>query len=208
MNPLDMINQVITTSSNVFSELQMNSNTIKNNQSDEYFNNKSGRENTSNFLNNLMINDSLEYSKSNTHLISDISTKRQNNDKSKISNEYNDTENFNGLNITINEYEDMSKINNNNNTKKINKNKQISYHKQSINENKENVDTNSNEKRNSNNSSVMNNNKKVTKEGRTITNQNEILTQNSTSQGENIVTKVKYFNSGQNSPENQKEIIH
>ena len=30
MNPLDMINQVITTSSNVFSELQMNSNTIKN----------------------------------------------------------------------------------------------------------------------------------------------------------------------------------
>ena len=50
MNPLDMINQVITTSSNVFSELQMNSNTIKNNQSDEYFNNKSGRENTSNFL--------------------------------------------------------------------------------------------------------------------------------------------------------------
>ena len=207
MNPLDMINQVITTSSNVFSELQMNSNTIKNNQSDEYFNNKSGRENTSNFLNNLMINDSLEYSKSNTHLISDISTKRQNNDKSKSVNEYNDTENFNGLNITINEYEDMSKINNNNNTKKINKNKQISYHKQSINENKENVDTNSNEKRNSNNSSVMNNNKKVTKEGRTITNQNEILTQNSTSQGENIVTKVKYFNSGQNSPENQKEII-
>ena len=208
MNPLDMINQVITTSSNVFSELQINSNTMKNNQSDEYFNNKSGGENTSNFLNNLMINDSLEYSKTNTHLVSDISTKRQNNDKSKNSNEYNDTGNFNGLNITINEYDELNKNNNNSNTKKVNKNKQISYHKQSINENKENIDTNSNEKRNSNNSSVMNNNnKKVTKEGRTITNQNEILTQNSTSQGENIVTKVKYFNSAQNSPENQKEVI-
>ena len=207
MNPLDMINQVITTSSNVFSELQMNSNTMKNNQSDEYFNNKSGRENTSNFLNNLMINDSLEYSKSNTHLISDISTKRQNNDKTKSSNEYNDAGNFNGLNITINEYEDMNKNNNNTNSKKINKNKQISYHKQNINENKENVDTNSNEKRSSINSSMMNNNKKITKEGRTITNQNEILTQNSTSQGENIITKVKYFNSAQNSPENQREVI-
>ena len=206
MNPLDMINQVITTSSNIFSEIQMNSNTMKNNQSDDYFNNKSGRENTSNFLNNLIINESLEYSKSNTHLISEISTIRQNNDKTKGSNDINDIPNFNGLNITINEYDDIDK-NNNNNTKKINKNKQISYHKQNVNENKENVDTNSNEKRNSINSSMMNNNKKIIKEGRTITNQNEILTQNSTSQGENIVTKVRYFNSAQNSLENQKEVI-
>ena len=209
MNPLDMINQVITTSSNVFSELQMNSNTIKNNQSDEYFNNKSGRENMSN-LNNLMINDSLEYSKSNTHLISDISTKRNNNDKTKSSNDYNDISNFNGLNITINEYEDNYKNNNNSNIKKSIKNKQLSYHKQNINENKENLNTNSNEKRssiNSGNSSMINNNKKISKEGGTITNQNEIITQNSTSQGENIITKIKYYNSAQTSPENQKEMI-
>ena len=66
MNPLEMINQVITTSSNVFSELQINSNNNRSRQSDDYFNNKSGAENLSN-INNLMINDSLEYSKTNTH---------------------------------------------------------------------------------------------------------------------------------------------
>lgn len=90
-------------------------------------------------LNNLMINDSLEYSKSNTHLISDISTKRNNNDKTKSSNDYNDISNFNGLNITINEYEDNYKNNNNSNIKKSIKNKQLSYHKQNINENKKKI---------------------------------------------------------------------
>ena len=48
MNPLEMINQVITTSSNVFSELQINSNNNRSNQSDDYFNNKSGTDNLSN----------------------------------------------------------------------------------------------------------------------------------------------------------------
>ena len=205
MNPLDMINQVITTSSNVFSELQINSNRNNNNQSDEYFNNKSGAENTSN-LNNLMINDSLEYSKTNTHLISDISTKRQNNEKTKSSNEYVDSNNYNGLNITINEYEDTNKNSNNTNSKKLNNNKQLSYHKQNLNENKENINTNSNDKRYSINSPMLNN-KKVSKEGRTSTNQNEVLTQNSTSQGDNIISKVKYYNAAPNPPDSQREKI-
>ena len=208
MNPLEMINQVITTSSNIFSELQINSNNNKSNQSDEYFNNKSGRENLSN-LNNLMINDSLEYSKTNTHVASEVSSKRQNNDKSKISNEYIDTNNYNGLNITINEYEENNKNNNTNNTnnKKSNKIKNLSYHKQNSSENKENNNSNYNEKSyistNNNNSAL---NKKVSG-GRTTTNQNELLTQNSTSQGENIVTKAKYYNAGPNLPDFQKERI-
>ena len=205
MNPLDMINQVITTSSNVFSELQVNSIRNNNNQSDEYFNNKSGVENTSN-LNNIMINDSLEYSKTNTHLISDISTKRQNNEKTKSSNEYVDSNNYNGLNITINEYEDTNKNSNNTNSKKLNKNKQLSYHKPNLNENKENINTNSNDKRNSINSPMFNN-KKISKEGRNTTNQNEILTQNSTSQGDNIITKTKYYNVAPNPPDSQREKI-
>ena len=205
MNPLDMINQVITTSSNVFSELQVNSIRNNNNQSDEYFNNKSGVENTSN-LNNIMINDSLEYSKTNTHLISDISTKRQNNEKTKSSNEYVDSNNYNGLNITINEYEDTNKNSNNTNSKKLNKNKQLSYHKPNLNENKENINTNSNDKRNSINSPMFNN-KKLSKEGRNTTNQNEILTQNSTSQGDNIITKTKYYNVAPNPPDSQREKI-
>ena len=208
MNPLEMINQVITTSSNVFSELQINSNNNRSNQSDDYFNNKSGTDNLSN-LNNLMINDSLEYSKTNTHLISDASTKRQYNEKSN-NNENIDINNI-GLNITINEYEDTDKninnINNNTNSKKKNKNKQLLYHKQNISENKENI--NSNEKRKSNmstnNNSVLNNIKKISGIGNTSPNQNEQLTQNSTSQGENIITKVKYYNAGPSLPENQKE---
>ena len=206
MNPLDMINQVITTSSNVFSELHINSNTIKNNQSDEYFNNKSGRENTSN-LNNLMINDSLEYSKTNTHLVSDISSKRQNNEKTKSSNECVDSNNFNGLNITINEYEEANKNNSDTNSKKLNKNKQLSYHKQNLNENKENININSNDKRNSISNTPMLNNKKISKEGRTTTNQNELLTQNSTSQGDNIITKIKYYNAAPDQPDYQREKI-
>ena len=98
MNPLDMINQVITTSSMVFSELQINSNNNRTNQSDEYFNNKSGRENIST-INNLMINDSLEYSKTNTHIISDISSKNQINDKIKTNTKNIENNNQNGLNI-------------------------------------------------------------------------------------------------------------
>ena len=205
MNPLEMINQVITTSSNVFSELQMNSNNNKSNQSDEYFNNKSGRENLSN-LNNLMINDSLEYSKTNTHIVSDVSTKRQNNEKSKSSYEFNDTNNYNGLNITINEYEENNK--NNNTNKKKSKIKNLSYHKQNSSENKENNNSNSNDKSyiytNNNNSAL---NKNISGGGRTTTNQNELLTQNSTSQGENIVTKAKYYNAAPNLPDYQKERI-
>ena len=208
MNPLDMINQVITTSSNVFSELQINSNNNRSNQSDDYFNNLSGRENSSN-LNNLMINDSLEYSKTNTHVVSDISSRRQIIDKSKIINEFNDNT-TNGLNITINEYEEMN--NNNKNNNKIYKNKQISYHKQNLGGGKENINSNSNKKRNSiisNNSNklIINNNKKISGGGPTFTNQNELLTQNSTSQGENIITKIKYYNAAPNQPESQRERI-
>ena len=206
MNPLEMINQVITTSSNVFSELQINSNNNRSNQSDDYFNNKSGTDNLSN-LNNLMINDSLEYSKTNTHIVSDVSTKRQNNEKSKSSYEFNDTNNYIGLNITINEYDENNK-NNNTNKKKSTKIKNLSYHKQNSSENKENNNSNSNDKSyiytNNNNSAL---NKNISGGGRTTTNQNELLTQNSTSQGENIVTKAKYYNAAPNLPDYQKERI-
>jgi len=56
-----------------------------------------------------------------------------------------------------------------------------------------------------NNNSVLNNIKKISGIGNTSPNQNEQLTQNSTSQGENIITKVKYYNAGPSLPENQKE---
>ena len=211
MNPLDMINQIITTSnnSNIFSELRMNTNNNKNSQTDENLNSRSARENMSS-LNNLMINDSLEYSKTNTHVVSEISSKRQNNEKSKISNECMDFDNLNGLNITINEYDDMNKITNNN--KSGNKNKQqLSYHKQNANGNKENINSNSNNKSNNginiyNDNSTLNNSKKIS-EKRITTIQNELLTQNSSSQGENIVTKIKYFKSGPNQKEDYKERI-
>ena len=203
MNPLDMINQVITTSSNVFSELQMNTNNAKNNQSDDYFN-KSGRDNLSN-LNNLMINDSLEYSKTNTHVVSGVS-EIQNNEKTKSSNEYLDSNNLNGLNITINEYDDNGKINNSSNNKKINKNLPLSYHKPNLNENKENNNYNSNEKRNnSNNNSIIKNGKK-TIGGIMSTNKNDRITQNSTQEGE-IITKSKYYNAEPNQSDSKKERI-
>ena len=205
MNPLDMINQVITTSSMVFSELQINSNNNRTNQSDEYFNNKSGRENIST-INNLMINDSLEYSKTNTHIISDISSKNQINDKIKTNTKNIENNNQNGLNITINEYEEIKNNNNNSNNNNLNRNKQIIYHKQNPNENKENVNLNTIENRN-NIINKIDNNKKILGGGTSNTNQNDILTQNSTSQGENVITKIKYFNAAPNLPELQKERI-
>ena len=221
MNPLEMINQVITTSnnSNIFSELQINTNNNKNTQSDDE-NNNTIQENNSN-INNIILNDSLEYSKSNAHIISEPSNKKKKNDKGESNKkEYIDIDNINGLNITINEYEDNNKkneeIKNNNNN-----NHRLSYHNKQNNQNnqaniqsnKENIINNNNiiSKRNSNmstNNNSLNNSKKNA--NRVTTNQNEILTTvpNSVSQGDNtILTKQKCYKNNATQPEYQKEKI-
>ena len=173
MNPLEMINQVITTSnnnSNIFSELQINSMINKHTQSDEDIKNKTIQENNSN-INNIMLNDSLEYSKTNTHVITEPSNQKKKIHKS-TNNDHTDNidiENINGLNITINEYEDINK---NNEDMKYNKNQAKQFN------NKENIMPNYNiEKRNSNLSSnnySLNNSKKISLINNT--NQNELLT--------------------------------
>ena len=203
MNPLEMINQIITTSnnSNIFSELQINSINNKHTQSDEEINNKTIQENNSN-INNIILNDSLEYSKSNTHIVTEQSNQNKKIYKNYKSpnNDYIDVDNINGLNITINEYEDINKNNN--------QYKQISNPN---NKEKENIMPNSNNvKRNSNLSTnyySLNNSKKLT--GINNTNQNELLTtfQNSIIGENNIITKQKYYRNNQTQPENQKEKI-
>ena len=218
MNPLEMINQVITTSnnSNVFSELQINSMINKNTQSDEDINNKTVQENALNNNNNLL-NDSLEYSKSNAHIVMEQSNNNNNqNEENNIinnKNDYIDVDNINKLNITINEYEDINK--NNENIKTNNQHRQLSYHnKQPSNtNNKENVMINCNNisKRNSNTSTnnySLNNSKKMTVRNSTV--QNELLTTvpNSIIQGDNnanVITKQKYYRNNQTQPEYQKE---
>ena len=211
MNPLDMINQVITTSnnSNIFSELQINTNNYKNNTySDDDNNNKAVHENISN-INNIALNDSLEYSKSNTHILSEHSNQKSNkykNSKNNI-NEVMDFDNLNGLNITINEYEDMNK---NKESKANNQHRQISYHsnKQSFsNNNKEyNASNNNNcSKRNSNtsiNNYSLNNSKKVT--ARNTLNANELSTIPNSNQN-SIISKQKFYRINQTQPESQKE---
>ena len=216
MNPLEMINQVITTSnnSNIFSELQINSMINKNTITDE--DNKTIQDNISNINNNILLNDSLEYSKSNAHIILEQSNKKktiENNSNNK--NEYIDVDNINGLNITINEYEDTNK--NNENIKSNNQHRILSYHnKPSNNNDKENVMPNGFiSKRNSNTSSnnySFNNSKKMSIRNSTI--QNELLTTvpNSIVQGDNnsnvnVVIKQKIFknNSTLPEPETQRE---
>ena len=203
MNPLEMINQVITTSnnSNIFSELQINSINNKNTISED---DKIPQENISN-INNNILNDSLEYSKSNTHLITDQSNKKEENNN----NEYIDIDNINGLNITINEYnqyEDMQKNNSN---------KQISYlnNQQKDNQNKENINYNNDniyyrKSNTSMNNCTLNNSKKLSIIN--STNPNELLSTvpNSIIQGENnIITKQKFYKNNQTLPEYQKEKI-
>ena len=202
MNPLEMINQVITTSnnSNIFSELQINTNNNKNTQSEgEDENNKTIQENNSN-INNIVLNDSLEYSKSNAK-------KKNENNNNK---EYIDMDNINGLNITINEYEDNNKKNED--IKNNNNHRQLSYHnnKQVIiqNNNKENILINNRNSNSSTNIFSLNNSKKNS--ARNTTNQNELLTTvpNSVSQGDNTtVTKQKFYKNNATQPEYQKDQI-
>ena len=206
MNPLEMINQVITTSnnnSNIFSELQINSMINKHTQSDEDIKNKTIQENNSN-INNIMLNDSLEYSKTNTHVITEPSNQKKKIHKS-TNNDHTDNidiENINGLNITINEYEDINK---NNEDMKYNKNQAKQFN------NKENIMPNYNiEKRNSNLSSnnySLNNSKKISLINNT--NQNELLTTvpNSIVGENNVVFRQKYYKNNQTQPESQKEKI-
>ena len=206
MNPLEMINQVITTSnnnSNIFSELQINSMINKHTQSDEDIKNKTIQENNSN-INNIMLNDSLEYSKTNTHVITESPNQKKNIHKS-TNNDHTDNidiENINGLNITINEYEDINK---NNEDMKYNKNQAKQFN------NKENIMPNYNiEKRNSNLSSnnySLNNSKKISLINNT--NQNELLTTvpNSIAGENNAVFRQKYYKNNQTQPESQKEKI-
>ena len=206
MNPLEMINQVITTSnnSNIFSELQINSIQNKNTISEDDINNKILQENISN-INNNILNDSLEYSKSNTHVITEQSNKKEENYSNN--NEFIGIDNINGLNITINEYnqyEDISKNKANN---------QISYNNKQTNEqNKENINLNNNNNilnRNSNtsmNNCTLNNSKKLSIIN--STNPNELLSTvpNSILQGDNnILSKQKYYKNNQTQPESCKE---
>ena len=204
MNPLEMINQVITTSnnSNIFSELQINSIYKKHTQSDEDINKKTIQENISNINSNLL-NDSLEYTKTNAHAKTEQSNQKEKNDKNNklTNNDFTDnidTDNINGLNITINEYEDINKNNGS-------QHKQLSY------TNKENKTPNSNLlKRNSNlstNNYSLNNSKKLSAINNT--NQNELLTTvpNSIIGENNIVVKKKYYKNNQTQPDNQKEKI-
>ena len=215
MNPLEMINQVITTSnnSNIFSELQINSMINKNTISDE--DNKTIQDNISNINNNILLNDSLEYSKSKSHIIMEQTNKKQKEEiNSNNKNEYIDIENINGLNITINEYEDNNK--NNDNIKSNNQHRQLSYHNKPTNNNnnnKENVMPNLNiSKRNSNTSSNSFNNKKMTIRNSTI--QNELLTtvpssfiqgENNSSSNANVLFKQKLYKNNPTQPEYQKE---
>ena len=208
MNPLEMINQVITTSnnSNIFSDLQINSIINKHSQSDDDIKNKTVQENISN-INNIILNDSLEYSKTNTHVISESSNQKKKNDKKNKStnNEYADNidlENINGLNITINEYEDINK---NNENMKYNNNQS----KQS--NDKENIMPNYNIGKRYNNLSSsnysLNNSKKISLINNT--NQNELLTTvpNSIIGENNVVVKQKCYKNNQTQPESQKEKI-
>ena len=208
MNPLEMINQVITTSnnSNIFSDLQINSIINKHSQSDDDIKNKTVQENISN-INNIILNDSLEYSKTNTHVISESSNQKKKNDKKNKStnNEYADNidlENINGLNITINEYEDINK---NNENMKCNNNQS----KQS--NDKENIMPNYNIGKRYNNLSSsnysLNNSKKISLINNT--NQNELLTTvpNSIIGENNVVVKQKCYKNNQTQPESQKEKI-
>jgi hypothetical protein len=217
MNPLEMINQVITTSnnSNIFSELQINSMINKNTITDE--DNKTIQDNISNINNNILLNDSLEYSKSKSHILMEQSNKKQTIEtNSNNKNEYIDVDNINGINITINEYEDTNK--NNENIKSNNQHRILSYHNKpsNNNNNKENVMPNGFiSKRNSNTSSnnySFNNSKKMSIRNSTI--QNELLTTvpNSIVQGDNnsnanVVIKQKFYknNSTQPEPETQRE---
>ena len=154
MNPLDMINQVITTNtnnSNIFSELQINTiNTNNNNNSEEE--NKTVNENISNI--NLM-DDSLEFSKSKS-----INTNNEQGNKTKQSSSKNNKSiNPEGVyenNLTINEYVDAGYNNNLNNEKKIN-NDNKNENKKNINSN---IDNNNNNIDNNNNDIINNNNKK------------------------------------------------
>ena len=209
MNPLEMINQVITTSnnSNIFSELQINTINKKQTISDEDINNNTIQENISN-INDIQLNDSLEYSKSNTHILTEQSNKNKNRifDKKNNNNEIIDIDNINNINITINEYEDTNKKKDNN--KLNNQPNQSTY------DNKENIMPNSYNisKRSSNISSnnySLNNNKRAS--GRNSTNQNELLTTVPNSilgeNNNNIVTKQKLYKNNQAQPENQKEKI-
>ena len=217
MNPLEMINQVITTSnnSNIFSELQINTNNNKNTQSDDDENNKTIQENNPN-INNIILNDSLEYSKSNAHITTEQSNLKKKNENNNNNKEDIDMDNINGLNITINEYEDINKkkedIKNNNN----NHHRQLSYHNNkqtNVQNNKENILLNNNNyntsKRNSNtsiNNLSINNSKKNM--ARVTTNQNELLTTvpNSVFQGDNTtITKQKFYKNYSTQPEIQKE---
>ena len=208
MNPLEMINQVITTSnnSNIFSDLQINSIINKHSQSDDDIKNKTVQENISN-INNIILNDSLEYSKTNTHVISESSNQKKKNDKKNKStnNDYADNidlENINGLNITINEYEDINK---NNENMKYNNNQS----KQS--NDKENIMPNYNIGKRYNNLSSsnysLNNSKKISLINNT--NQNELLTTvpNSIIGENNVVVKQKCYKNNQTQPESQKEKI-
>ena len=116
MNPLDLINQVITTTnnSNIFSELQMNTqpdklntNSIK--ESEEDIKEDSKIENNNEYIPTLGTND-MEYSKSKSYFVSDlpqVNTNKQNQ--------------IDFLNININEHSPIT-INNSNDEDKENKN--------------------------------------------------------------------------------------
>ena len=205
MNPLDMINQVITTSnnSNIFSELQINTNNNKNNtNSDDDNNNKTPHENSSN-MNNIPLNDSLEYSKSNTHILSEHSNQKANNYKNSTNkmNEVMDFDNLNGLNITINEYEDINK---NKENKSNNQHRQISYHnnKQSFSNNNKEYNASKRNSNTSTNNYTLNNSKKAT--ARNTLNPNDLSTTPNSIQN-SIISKQKFYKINQTQPEYQKE---
>ena len=219
MNPLDMINQIITTNtnnSNIFSELQINTN--NNNNSDEE--NKSLNENISNI--NLM-DDSLEFSKSKS-----INNNNETDNKIKKSSSKNSkniiTEGAYENNLTINEFVDAgyNNRNNENNKNNVNNDKNNSndnniynnnsrendnnnciYNKKSNNVSPNNLhkisyhnNTNKNNKdsipnNNSYRSSYNNFNNKYTKKsiGRCSTNQNDLSTLQNSSR-ENSITFI------------------
>ena len=209
MNPLEMINQVIATSnnSNIFSELEINSINNKNSINDE--NNQTIQENNS-ITNNIILNDSLEYSKSNTHILSDRSSQIQNNVKNENNmSELVNIDNINKFNITINEYEDI-KANNKNKPLNNNNNQSIYNNFSNIN-NKENIDINYNNSKINNistsNNISLNNSKKFNV--RNSTNQNELSTiPNSIINGENNASfKKKFYKNNPTQPEYPNEKI-
>ena len=208
MNPLEMINQVITSSnnSNIFSELQINS-LNKGTISEEDINNKTIKQINSN--NNNMLNDSLEYSKTNAKLITEKSNQRNNINKYNKSinsnnNEYIDIDNINRVNVTINEYDEINK--NNENIKSNNQ-----YKKKYIGDNKENAMQNYNNiskgiSNLSTNNYSLNNSKKVSVLNNS-TNQNELLTTfpNSYFGENNFVINKKYYKNSPTQPDYQKQ---